>query len=133
MQCRGENTYIRFLRAFAYSQILSMTLRNCDLKSPVRRDFSIGGSRLADSDETLGVMFNPAGPVHSFHYVLAQEETPLNLSAALSAIDPCAQTFLQLLSGLCMTSFDVMAKVHLPSGPVNETIMSRLLRSREEL
>jgi hypothetical protein len=64
---------------------------------------------------------------------MVQKEAPLNLSAALSATDPRAQTFLQLLSGLCMTGFDLMAKVHLPSGPVNETIMSRFLSSREEL
>jgi hypothetical protein len=88
MQCRGKNIYICFRSAFIHSQVLSTTLRNCGLNSSVRWDFSMGGSRLEDSDETLGAMFNPAGLAYSFHSLLAQEEAPPNLSAALSAIDP---------------------------------------------
>jgi hypothetical protein len=117
MQCRGENASIHFLRAFAHLQILSTTRPNCGWKSPVRRDFSIGRCRLTDSGESIGAVFNPTVLALRFHSILAQEPPPENLSAGLSAADQ--------IRLLCMTGFDVTPKVHLPRGPVNETITSR--------
>jgi hypothetical protein len=73
MQCRGKNAHIPFLRAFAHSQMISKSPPNCGLKSPVRRDFSIGRCRLTDSDESIGAVFNPKVLALRFHSILAQE------------------------------------------------------------
>jgi hypothetical protein len=133
MKCKWKHTYTAFLRAFSHGMVMATILKATGLRSPVRRDYSIAGSKISLRQGDDRTYIDPTR-VLEWLRVISGPQTLLARSTGdertweeiLRELSPTSSSFIHVIELLIQSVRRIRPVFSLPGPIANQMILSRL-------